>query len=271
MIPAVITMPLDPIALHLGPISIHWYGIGYAIAFLAGGWVATRHVRAHGISQEAAGSVLFWCIVVGLIGARLYFVLQSGLLYYLTHPQFILAVWQGGMAFYGAILGAVGTLLFLCWRRKLSFWTMLDGGALFACVGQPIGRLGNLVNGDILGPQSNLPWAMRYTDPGTFAPRLGVAYQPAAAYEALATLAILAVLLVLRRRGVPAGVMGIVYLALYAVSQILVPFLRSTEPALWLGLRQLQWTALGALVVGIPLLIAIWWRTRPAELAQRGT
>lgn len=262
--PAVITIPLDPIALHLGPIAIHWYGIGYAVAFLAGGWAATRHVVARGVSRETASSIVFWCIVAGLVGARLYFVLQSGLLYYLTHPQYILAVWQGGMAFYGAILAGVGTLLVLCWRRRLDFWTMLDGAALFACVGQPIGRLGNIVNGGILGPPSDLPWATRYTNPGTLAPRLGVAYQPAAAYEALATLLILAVLLVLRRRRVPAGVMGITYLALYALSQVLVPFLRSTEPVLWLGLRQLQWTALGALVLGIPLLVAVWRLRRPA-------
>lgn len=256
--PAVITIPIDPIALHFGPISIHWYGIGYAVAFLVGGRFAIRHVVSRGVSREKANNLLFWTIVAGLIGARLYYVVQSDVSYYLTHPQFILAVWQGGMAFYGAVFAGIATLVFLCWRWRISFWPILDGAAIFATIGQPIGRIGNIVNGDILGPPSSLPWATEYTSSGSLAPRLYVAYQPAAAYEALGTLCILGVLLILRRRGVPAGVLGIVYVALYAISQFFVPFLRSTEPVLALGLRQLQWTALAVLLIGVPLLLAAW-------------
>lgn len=254
-LPAVVDIPLDPVAIQLGPLAVHWYGIGYVVAFLAGSWVARRHVVARGVPEQQVGSLLFWCIVAGLVGARLFYVLQSGLLYYLTHPQYILAVWQGGMAFYGAVFASTGTLVYLCWKFGLDFWTVFDGGVLFAAVGQPIGRIGNVINGDILGPPSNLPWATQYSNPHSLAPQLFVPYQPAAVYEALATLAILAVLLLIRRRGAPSGVLAITYVALYAVSQILVPLLRTTEPAIALGLRQLQWTAIGVLVLGVPLLI----------------
>ena len=264
--PAVITIPFDPIALHLGPVAIHWYGIGYVVAFLVGGWVVTRHMVARGMDRDTVSSLLFWTIVVGLVGARLYYVVQSGPGFYLTHPQFILAVWQGGMAFYGAVFAGVGTLLFLSWRRRLDFWLVLDGAALFATVGQPIGRIGNVINGDILGPPSTLPWATQYTDPGSLAPHLYVPYQPAAVYEALGTLLILGILLLLRRRQVPTGVIGIVYIALYAVSQFSIPFLRATEPALALGLRELQWTAVGVFLIGVPVLVITWFRThRPAQ------
>jgi phosphatidylglycerol:prolipoprotein diacylglycerol transferase len=261
-LPAVITIPIDPIALHLGPVAIHWYGVGYVVAFLVAGWVTTRHVVARGMDRDTVNNLLFWTIVVGLVGARLYYVVQSGLGYYLTHPQFILAVWQGGMAFYGAVFAGVGTLIFLAWRWHLDFWLLLDGAALFATVGQPIGRIGNVINGDILGPPSTLPWATQYTNPGSLAPHLYVPYQPAAVYEALGTLAILGVLLLLRRRGVPTGVIGIVYIALYAVSQFLIPFLRSTEPTMALGLRELQWTAVAVFVLAVPLLVVMWSRTR---------
>ena len=254
-LPAVVDIPLDPVAIQLGPLAVHWYGIGYVVAFLAGAWVARRHVVARGVPEQQVGNLLFWCIIAGLVGARLFYVLQSGLLYYLTHPQYILAVWQGGMAFYGAVFASAGTLVYLCWKWGLDFWTVFDGGVLFAAVGQPIGRIGNVINGDILGPPSNLPWATQYSNPHTLAPQLFVPYQPAAVYEALATLAILAVLLLIRRRGAPSGTLAITYVALYSVSQVLVPLLRSTEPAIALGLRQLQWTAIGVLVLGVPLLV----------------
>lgn len=266
-LPAVIDIPLDPVAFQLGPLSVHWYGIGYVVAFLAGAWVARRHVVARGVPEQEVGNLLFWCIVTGLVGARLFYVLQSGLAYYLTHPQYILAVWQGGMAFFGAVFAGAATLVFLCWKRRLDFWTVFDGAALFAAVGQPIGRIGNVINGDILGPPSNLPWATQYSNPHALAPSLFVPYQPAAVYEGLTTLAILAILLLIRRRGVPAGVLAITYVALYSVSQILIPFLRTTEPVIGLGLRQLQWTAIGVLVVGVPLLILA---RRYRLLAPRG-
>jgi phosphatidylglycerol:prolipoprotein diacylglycerol transferase len=131
-------------------------------------------------------------------------------------------------------------------------------------VGQPIGRIGNIINGDILGGPSNLPWATAYTNaaavlqPGY---KLGVAYQPAGAYEALGTLVILLILIGIRRRGVRPGVLIISYVALYSVSQLLLDFLRQSEPVIWLGLKQLQLTAIVSLVVLVPLMIVVWRRT----------
>jgi prolipoprotein diacylglyceryltransferase len=131
-------------------------------------------------------------------------------------------------------------------------------------VGQPIGRIGNIINGDILGGQSNLPWATAYTNPDAVLQkccRLGVAYQPAAAYEALGTLVILLILLGIRRRGVRPGVVILTYVGLYSVSQFLLDFLRQTEPVIALGLKQLQLTAIATLVVVMPVLVIVWRRT----------
>lgn len=266
---ATIVIPLDPTAFHLGPIAVHWYGIGYAVAFVVGMRLAGPHAVRNGISQKDVNDVSFWTILAGLVGARLYFVVQSGLPYYLHHPQYILAIWQGGMAFFGAIFAAVATLLFLSWRRRLNFWVLFDAGVLFAAIGQPIGRLGNLANGDILGPPSNLPWATEYTNPHTLAPQTGVPYQPAAAYEALGTLCILGILLLMRRRGVPEGWLGIAYLVLYPVSQLLLFTFRSTEPALWLGLKQAQWTSLAVLLIGVPMAVFAWSRSHRALSIRR--
>jgi phosphatidylglycerol:prolipoprotein diacylglycerol transferase len=264
----VIHVNIDP-ALHLGSLTIHWYGIMYAVAFWAG-WrfAVTPFLTKRGVPRGEIDRMITWVIVFGLIGARLYYVLQSDLLYYLTHPQHILAVWEGGMAFFGAIIASFATVFVLTRRRGYSYWLWVDAAVLFGVVGQPIGRIGNVINGDILGYASNLPWATAYDNPNAVLQSgylRGVAYQPAAVYEALGTIAIGLVLWMLLRRRVPEGVLAITYIALYAVSQFAIFFLRGSEPPIFLGLKQAQWTAIGMLVLGVPLLIAVWRRTRHAS------
>jgi phosphatidylglycerol:prolipoprotein diacylglycerol transferase len=248
----------------VGPLQIRFYGIAYVLAFIAGTAIASRHLERKGVPRNVTGDMAFWAIVFGLIGARLYFVVQSGWYWYLTHPQHIFAFWEGGMAFFGAIFAALIVLIVLARRRHINFWDMLDAGVLFAAVGQPIGRLGNVMNGEILGPPSNLPWAIRYTNPASMAPQLGVAYQPANLYEAVGVLLILGVLLYLRRRGVPSGVLGLTYLVLYPVSQLILFYWRtdSETPAILWGLKQGQLTAIVMLVTIVPVFFFAWLRSR---------
>ncbi len=259
----VITDPFPP-SFYLGPLPIRFYGLAYAVAFIAGTAVAGRHLARRGVPANVTNDIAFWAIVFGLIGARLYFDVQSGWWFYLTHPQHILAFWEGGMAFFGAIFAAVAVLVVMAWRRHLNFWDVLDAGVLFAAVGQPIGRLGNVMNGEILGPPSDLPWAIRYTNPASMAPHLGVAYQPANLYEAVGVLLILGVLLYLRRRGVPPGILGLTYLALYPVSQLILFYWRTDAetPAILWGLKQGQLTAIVMLLTIVPIFTFIWLRSR---------
>jgi prolipoprotein diacylglyceryltransferase len=153
-------------------------------------------------------------------------------------------------------------------------------------VGQPIGRIGNLINGDILGTQSTLPWATAYANPHAILqsgflrcvdasmPGTAVcpAYQPAAAYEALGTIAIGIVLLVMYRRHVRSGLMAIAYVALYAISQLIIFQFRASEPVVLLGLHQAQWTAIGMLVIAAPGMYLLWraTATRMERFAARG-
>ena len=279
---------IDPV-LHLGPFNIHWYGIMYAVAFLAAYrfGVLPLAVRS-GVPRALAERITMWTIVFGLLGGRLYYVVQQPNLVhdYLLKPVNIIAFWNGGMAFFGAIIAGFITLTMLAWRNRLNPWMVLDGGVLFAAVGQPIGRIGNIINGDILGAPSNLPWATAYANPHAILQAgfqyctdaavpggpLCPAYQPAAAYEALGTLAILAVLIVLFRRRVRPGVMAITYVALYAISQLGLFEFRKSEPAVLLGLRQAQWTSIGMLVIAVPALYILWRKTlaRAEEFHQRG-
>src|SRR5579864_3468482 len=191
----------------------------YALAFLAAYRFAVLPLAVRsGVSRALAEKITLWTIIFGLLGGRLYYVLQQPDLVhsYLLNPLNIIAFWNGGMAFFGAIIAGFITLAICAWRYRINPWMVLDGGVLFAVVGQPIGRIGNLINGDILGSPSNLPWATAYTfqsppgsghcailQPGFLC---GVGYQPAALYEALGTLVIGAVLYLLIRRGVRDGV-----------------------------------------------------------------
>jgi phosphatidylglycerol:prolipoprotein diacylglycerol transferase len=255
----VITDPFPP-GFYLGPLQIRFYGIAYVIAFIVGTAVASRHLAKRGVPSSVTGDIAFWAIVFGLVGARLYYVAQSGWWWYLTHPFHILAFWEGGMAFFGAIFAAVTVLVVMARRHHIDFWDLLDAGVLFAAVGQPIGRLGNVMNGEILGPPSNLPWAIRYTNPASMAPHLGVAYQPANLYEAVGTLLILGVLLLLRRRGVSPGILGLTYLFLYPVSQLILFNWRTDyeTPALLWGLKQAQLTSLVMLFTIVPVFFLAW-------------
>jgi phosphatidylglycerol:prolipoprotein diacylglycerol transferase len=144
---------------------------------------------------------------------------------------------------------------------------LADAAGLFAVIGQPIGRIGNIINGDILGAPSTLPWATAYTNPNAILQRgfslcdpnafECTAYQPAAAYEAIGTILIGLVLLLLLRRRVRDGVLVITYVALYAVSQLVIFQWRESEPVIGLGLKQAQMTAIVVLAVGVPLLLAL--------------
>jgi phosphatidylglycerol:prolipoprotein diacylglycerol transferase len=249
---------------------VHWYGVMYAVAFLvAFRYGVLPHVEKRGISRAVAERALIWTIVFGLLGARLYYVIQQpNLGDYLHNPIRIIAVWEGGMAFFGAIIAGLATVTVFSLRNRISMWVMWDAAVIFAVVGQPIGRIGNIINGDILGPQSNLPWATAYVNPHAVL-QTGFnlctsascpAYQPAAAYEALGTIAIGLILFAMRRRGVRNGALAVAYIPLYAISQLLLFQLRKSEPVLALGLHQAQWTAIVMLVVVTPVVYLAWRR-----------
>ncbi|MFN2569167.1 MAG: prolipoprotein diacylglyceryl transferase [Candidatus Dormibacteria bacterium] len=271
---AVIHVGIDPILFRIGGLAVHWYGIMYAVAFaVAFRYGVLPHLRSRGIPQPVIERLTAWTILWGLLGARLYYVVQQpNLKDFLLHPIRIIAVWEGGMAFFGAIIGGLTAIWFLARRNKLAFWLLADAGVLFAVMGQPIGRIGNVINGDILGARSDLPWATAYTfhtnpgqcavlQPGFFC---GVGYQPAAVYEALGTLAILGILLLLRRRGVRDGILALAYVAAYSVSQLLLFQFRKSEPPVLGGLRQAQVTAIVVLLVGVPALYWLWRRSPEA-------
>ncbi len=265
-----IHIDIDPVLLHIGPLTLHWYGLMYVVAIVMGLWCIRRYTARKGITKEQIYRMLWWCVVAGLLGGRLYFVIQQPDLVqdYLLKPQNILATWEGGMAFFGAIFLIVPVLFWRAIRERLNPLVVLDAGALFAACAQPFGRIGNLVNGDIIGYPSLLPWSTVYDNAASWAcqnPSAGTCHvpvQPAAGYELLLNLALIALLIVVARRTRRPGMLLVTYLFGYAVTQFLVFFARANLVVslgpLDLGLKQAQWTSLIVFLILIPL--TLWVR-----------
>jgi phosphatidylglycerol:prolipoprotein diacylglycerol transferase len=253
----VITVDINPILFSLGPLSVRWYGLMYVVGITVGLLVAWPYARSKGITSAQLEKLVIYSVPAGFVGARLYFVLQQPLGQYLIEPWRIFAVWEGGMAFYGAIFAVVATVAILAWKMRLPVWTILDFTAIFAVVGQFFGRIGNFINGDVIGSPTTLPWGVVYAHPNSFALRHDIAYHPAAAYEALVNVILFGLLWWLRNRLKP-GILFFIYVFGYSLGQIIVFFWRDNAPVLF-GLAQAQLTAVGVIVAAA---IALAWYLR---------
>ena len=251
---------MNPVAFSVGPISVRWYGLMYLVGITVGLLVAWPYARSKGFTQSQLEKVIYWAIPAGLVGARLYFVIQQPLGPYIAEPWRILAVWQGGMAFYGAIFAVVIVLLIVGWRLKISILKLLDVAALFGVIGQFFGRIGNFINGGVIGYPTNLLWGVVYAHPDSLAPRHDIAYQPAAAYEVIINVLLFGLLWWLRNKVKP-GILFFVYILSYSLSQIIVFFWRDYVVVLF-GLKQAQLTAIGVIIVAVVIFLVLFRRQR---------
>ena len=268
-----VKIPIDPVLVTIGGLKIHWYGIMIAIGLYVGIQVALRDSARRGISGEQLMNVALLAAVLGIAGGRLYYVVQNDPSFFLHHPAQIIAVWQGGMAFFGAMFGGAIAVAISSWRWKIPFWSLLDVGALGMTIGQTIGRIGNIINGDIVGYKTN-GWGFEYTNPQTFGP-LNVPVQPASLYELLISLGLFLLLWNLRKRIHPEGMLAMLYIVLYSVSQFFIFFVRDNVVVLG-GLKQAQVTSLVVIALTLPVIAYLLRKerlarppeTKPAEAAS---
>jgi phosphatidylglycerol:prolipoprotein diacylglycerol transferase len=245
-----ITIGLDPVLVKLGPFSLRWYGLMYVVGIAVGLLVLFPYVRKLELPEDAVWNVFWGTAIAALIGGRLYYIVQSDPGSYLSHPGDIFAFWQGGMAYFGAVFLGAPVLVLLSRQQGIPLGYALDCVAVFAPLAQAVGRIGNIINGDVVGYSSNLPWAFVYTNPNSFAPQ-GVAVQPAGVYELLFSLGLFLVIWPLRFRLRPAGMLFALYLALYSIGQFVVFIWRDNSIVIF-GLKQAQATS----VVTVALVVA---------------
>lgn len=249
---------VPPVIVHLGPVALSWYGMFVGIAIAVGVSLAFREARRKGLVAEAVESVAFWVFVGGIVGARTLHVIDRWDLYAL-HPQDVFAIWNGGLAILGAVLGGTLAGVIVVWRRGLPLGVFSDAAAPGAILGQAIGRLACLFTGDAVG-RATTGFGVTYLDPGAMVPQLGVRYEPVFLYEMGWDLGVFAVLWWLRPRLRVDGMLFAVYLAAYAIGKFGLTFLR-TETVRLAGLQEAQLLSIGALA-----LAAVWaWRSMAAR------
>ncbi len=277
--PPYIYININPVIVNLGPLALRWYGLMYVVGILVGLWAIRGYAARKGITQELIYRVLWWCIAAGVIGGRLYFVVQQPDLVqnYLLKPWNILATWEGGMAFFGAIFLVVATLIWRARIERANPLVFIDAAVLLGIVGQIFGRIGNLINGDIIGFRSTLPWSTVYVNPNSWAclnpATCNVPVQPSAAYELLTNVVVMAIMFYIASKTKRPGVLTFVYLFSYCVTQFTVFFVRDNIIVSFLGLdwglKQAQWTSIVVFIALIPISILVM-RSRYARPVPAG-
>jgi phosphatidylglycerol---prolipoprotein diacylglyceryl transferase len=242
-----IVIDINPVLFSLGSLSVRWYGLMYIVGITVGLLVAWPYARSKGIKGQDFENLVLFAVPAGFLGARFYYVLQQPLYQYFIEPWRIFAVWEGGMAFYGAIFAVVITVIIVTWKRRLPIWKFLDMAVIFASVGQFFGRIGNIINGDVIGYPTDVPWGFVYANPNSFPPRHDIAYQPAALYEAIIDIILFSLLWSMRNRVKP-GILFFIYILGYSLSQIIVFLWRDNEVIIF-GLKQAQLTAIGVMII----------------------
>ena len=261
---ASITINVDPILFHLGPLALRWYGVIMAIAVLVGSYVFARQLRKRGISSDHVYGMLLLAVPLGIVGARLFHILDN-FAFYWHHPGQLWTLQLIGLAIYGVLTGGVAAVVIYSRWKKLPTWRVLDCLALAIPVGQLIGKCANIINGDTWGYPTKLPWGFVYRNPHALLPAnlLGVPTQPTPVYEQVWLLVVIAILLYAMPRLKTDGMAFLLYLGLYSFGRFFISFERVNN-TLFLGLREAQLLALVVLVDVIPL--AVWLRHR--ESAQ---
>lgn len=238
---------IDPVALQLGPLAIHWYGLTYLAAFAL--FVGLARWRLHQepyASQVAIGAwskqdiedILFYGVLGVVLGGRIGYCVFYSPAYYLMHPLEVLAVWQGGMSFHGGMLGVcVATAWYASKRQRPWLW-VTDFIAPCVPTGLAAGRIGNFINGELWGRAADpsLPWAMVFPQSGTL-----IARHPSQLYQFLGEgLLLFIVMWVYARKPRPIGAVSGVFLMGYGVLRFMAEYFR--EPDAHLGLLALGMT-----------------------------
>jgi phosphatidylglycerol:prolipoprotein diacylglycerol transferase len=262
-----IEIGIDPVIAAIGPFSIRWYSVMIAMAILVATIVGLRETRRRGIADDDVYSFLTWAIIAGIIGSRLFHIIDK-LDFYVATPTAIFAFQEGGLAIYGAVVGGLVALIGYAKYRGISTAVLADAVAPSMILGQAIGRVGCMINGDVFGRPTDLPWAVAYTHPNSMIdPQLlGVPTHPAAGYELIWDLIVFAFLWKARKWNLANGTIVLMYFALYSVGRFLITFSRD-DLLILLGLSQAQVIALGTIVVAAPLAIMI---NRLNKAGQRG-
>ncbi|SFN86822.1 Prolipoprotein diacylglyceryl transferase [Nitrosospira briensis] len=251
----------DPIAIHLGPLAVRWYGlmylIGFALFILLGRYRIKQNPQG-AFTISMLDDMLFYGVLGVILGGRLGHVVFYQFGYYLQHPLEIFAVWQGGMSFHGGFLGVISAMALLARKYKLPWLAVTDFIAPLVPLGLGAGRIGNFINAELWGRPTDVSWGMVFPDVDS------LARHPSQIYEfALEGLAFFALMWIYSAKPRPVGAVSGMFLIGYGVFRSVAEFFREPEDGfmgvLTLGISMGQWLSLPMIAAG---LIMIAWANR---------
>lgn len=259
---------IDPIALDLGFMQIHWYGLMYLIAFATAFGLGSYRAKQpnSGWTTEQVSDLIFWGAMGVVLGGRMGYVLFYNFDQFLTDPLWLFAVWEGGMSFHGGLIGVLVVLWVFGRRYDKSFFQMGDFVAPLVPIGLGVGRVGNFIGGELWGRAADVPWAVVFPRAGD-----GIGRHPSQLYEALLEgLVMFAVLWWFSAKPRPRMAVSAMFLILYGVFRSAVEFFR--EPDAHIGYIAFGWLTKGQLlslpmiVIGLLLFYWAYQKRRKSEL-----
>jgi phosphatidylglycerol:prolipoprotein diacylglycerol transferase len=265
---------IDPVIVQIGPLAIHWYGLGYVVSILLGWWYAKRLVRNERLwtnnvppmKAEDLDDFLVWAALGIVLGGRLGYILFYDFAQYVDDPMRVFAVWEGGMSFHGGLLGVTVAMALFSRRRGISLPSLIDTIAAVAPIGIGIVRVANFINSELWGRPTDVAWGVVFPNGGP-EPR-----HPSQLYEAALEGLVLFLLLRLLthrygRLKTPLFVGG-AFIAGYGAARIFVEFFRM--PDAHLGYLAGGWLTMG-MVLSLPLVLvgigAMIWASRKGRSA----
>lgn len=276
MILNAITWNVDPEIFSLGELSIRWYGLLFATAFLSGYLVFTRFLATERLNSEMVDQLLIYVAIGTVVGARLGHCFFYEPEYFLKNPVEILKIWRGGLASHGAAIGILLSLWLYIRKNKLSFLWLIDRIVIVVALGGAFIRLGNLFNSEIYGGPTSLPWGFEFVRDNVYDPNTGallptVASHPTQLYEALSYFLIFGVLLTFYRKNytkVRDGFIFGVFMIMLFTARFFIEFVKNDQVGFESGMtfNMGQWLSIPFVLAGVAMIL--WTKNKPRYFNQ---
>lgn len=238
---------IDPVALSLGPIQIHWYGLMYLLGFSGAWWLGRVRAERYGWTATEVEDLLFYGAIGVIVGGRVGYALFYDFPALIDNPLNLFKIWQGGMSFHGGLLGVLVAFGFFARATGKSYFAISDFIAPMVPIGLFFGRIGNFINGELWGKVSDVPWAMVFPTGGP------LARHPSQLYEAaLEGILLFLILWIYSAKPKPAGAVSGLFLLGYGFFRFMVEFVRIPDSQY--GYLLLDWITMGQ-ILSLPMIV----------------